>query len=107
MPHYVVFSPGYGAGWSTWNRDLNPAVTEAMLFDPDLIRAVLAQDWPAIREAITAIEDRFPDAYIYVPSLLIAEDTKGRPFRVTAYDGFEDIEYRDDTQWHTAPEWKG
>jgi hypothetical protein len=35
----VVYSRGYGAGWSSWNREYSE---EELIFDPGLVDLVLA-----------------------------------------------------------------
>ena len=35
----VAYSPGYGAGWSTWES--NNALKDTMVFHPDIIKMIL------------------------------------------------------------------
>lgn len=35
----ILYSPGFGAGWYTWNRDC-----PQIIFDPEIVQAVLEND---------------------------------------------------------------
>lgn len=109
MPHYALISEGYGAGWSTWiTEDECPA--RYSLFYKPLIEALLAHDDDtdshAFKVALEQFEAEYPDAYTGGAEGLTVVDTKGMPFRVTEYDGYESIEYADRTNWYFAPEWE-
>ena len=98
----VLYSPGYGAGWSTWcHEDLE--IRLAMVFDPQIADIVDqgATDWQNKAEAIAQI--KYPDAYLGgLKDLRVKWLPTGTQFRVTEYDGNEDIETRDSVDWFTA-----
>ena len=96
----VLYSPSYGAGWSTWEED--PDVRMAMLFDPqiaDLVQRL--PDWQERAEAIARI--KYPDAYLGgLKDLRVKWLPVGTQFRVTEYDGNENIEVNTEIDWITA-----
>lgn len=80
----VVVSPGYGAGWYTWN-DYN----EELLFHPRLVAAILGESKEKPEKVAAEL---WPDAYdgglkdarvVWVP--------EGTLFRIDEYDGSEKI----------------
>lgn len=79
----VLYSPGYGAGWYSWNTDHS-----SCLFDPDIVQAVLAEkldDIPAMAE------DKWGDQFYSggYGDLKVKWVTKGCCFEVDEYDGYE------------------
>lgn len=91
----VLYSPGYGAGWSTWASEC-----EQCLFDPETVDWVLNDkkdpppDW----------KEKFGECFydggssdlevIWVPI--------GTAFRIDEYDGSESISFSDTTEWIVA-----
>lgn len=53
----VVYSPGYGAGWSTWNPGEH---RERLIFDSEIAEAVLAGD---NEKAVSIARVFCPDVY--------------------------------------------
>ena len=91
----VLYSPGYGAGWSTWNTDL-----PEILFDPAIVELVEARKWEELESFVTL---KYPSIYTGgLKDLSIKWLPVGTQFRVTDYDGNETIETRDDIDWITA-----
>lgn len=79
----VLVSPGFGAGWSTWNNDI------ASVFDPEMVQAVLDGDY-AEAERIAA--RNYPDAYMGgVENLTVEWVPKGSRFEIREYDGSESL----------------
>lgn len=91
----VLYSPGWGAGWSTWNTD-----NRECLYDPDIVDLVLAKK---MGKAKRLAEKKWPDGYWGGADDLevtwIAENTA---FIVREYDGNESIEYLDCVDYHMA-----
>jgi hypothetical protein len=98
----VLYSPGHGAGWSTWcHEDL--AVRLSMLFDPQIadIRDRGDPDWREQAEAIALV--KYPEAYIGgLADLEVRWLPLGTQFRVLEYDGFESVEINGEIEWITA-----
>jgi hypothetical protein len=97
----VLYSPGYGSGWSTWNRDHPQCV-----FDPVVVKWVQAGK-PS--QEVGALETHVYNTYgpdFYVSSNLDQLEIKwlpqGTEFMVEEYDGSESIRTRDGTPWITA-----
>ena len=86
----VIYSPGFGAGWYTWNKELpNP---ERLLFDPILAQAVLDgnRDGFVKRTKEMFGEDDAPYLSGF-DDLCVAFIPQGVAFRVSEYDGNERI----------------
>jgi hypothetical protein len=80
----VLYSPGYGAGWYTWNDD-----QEGMIFDRELVAAVLAEDYAALKEIAAR---KYPEAYLGGGDKLEIEWLEpGTVFVIDEYDGSESI----------------
>ena len=98
----VLYSPGFGAGWSTWcHEDLE--VRLAMVFDPQIADIVDQgeADWQERAEAIAQI--KYPNSYLGgLHDLQVKWLPVGTQFRVTEYDGSESIEVNTEIDWITA-----
>ena len=96
----VLYSPGFGAGWFTWNTE-NPD----MLFDPTIVHFILDEEDAVERHnKITAYATlKYPDAYLGgADDLTVEWVSEGTLFKVNEYDGNESIEYKEDDQWMIA-----
>ena len=80
----VLYSPGYGAGWYSWNSK-----HEGLLFDKEIAEAVLAGN----RErAISIAEIKYPGIYTGGGrDLSVKWIDKGFRFEIQEYDGNESI----------------
>jgi hypothetical protein len=91
----VLYSPGFGAGWSTWNQE-RPEI----LFDPAIVKFVEADQWAELETYVTL---KYPDIYKGgMKDLAIAWVPEGTLFRVNEYDGSESIELKEDNDWIVA-----
>jgi hypothetical protein len=91
----VLYSPGYGAGWFTWNTS-RPEI----LFDPAMVELVEAEQWEELRAFVVL---KYPDIYLGgLEDLQIEWMLEGTQFQVNEYDGYESIEKRDSVDWITA-----
>lgn len=85
----VLVSPGYGAGWSTWN---SPEYAEKLLYHPKFVEAAEA----GVKD-IREIAHEVLGGYVYDLCLRGWDDIEiewlpvGTIFRVDEYDGFEGI----------------
>lgn len=91
----VLISPGFGAGWSTWNLKY-----PEILFDAGMVDLVLKGN----REQMIAYATvKWPDAYLGGLSKLEVEwIEQGQLIKINEYDGSESIEYRDSDDWITV-----
>ena len=97
----VLYSPSFGAGWSTWAD--NVATRRAMLFDPVIADIVDRgdADWQAQAEAVALV--KYPGAYLGgLYHLAVRWLPVGTQFRVMEQDGNEWIEVDEDIQWTVA-----
>ena len=89
----VLVSPGFGAGFSTWNKP-------EMAVDFDLVEAFLSGD--KTRFAYILLE-KYENAYDGgVEDLEVQWVDEGKKFRIDEYDGNESIEVFDEEVWFTA-----
>ena len=88
----VLYSPGYGAGWSTWNYE--DGLDETLLFHPALVEMVrnnrqneIDTDW-----LVKNLGEEFRNVYCGgAMGLEIEWLPEGTIFRVEEYDGSESI----------------
>ena len=93
----VLISPGYGAGWYTWNSE-HPE----LVFDPTIV-AMLEED-RHFREIEAYVVTKYGDD-IYcggLSDLVIRWVPVGALFRIHEYDGSESIEVKEDMDLLTA-----
>lgn len=92
----VLISPGFGAGWSTWNREH----ADALCMDARIVGPFLAGGAAA---AVQAAADLFPDIYTGGGHKLRVEwVTKGAAFEVEEYDGSESLHVLGDRTYLVA-----
>ena len=91
----VLVSPGYGAGWSTWNAE-----HEEILFDPAIVEFVEHNRW---EELEVYVKLKYPDIYDGgMRDLEIQWLPEGTEFIINEYDGNESLEVKSDVVWHRA-----
>lgn len=91
----VLFSPGFGAGWYSWNQGR----TE-LLFDPAMVELVEAEQWEELQAYVTL---KYPDIYTGgLRDLQITWVPQGLGFRIEEYDGSETVEIQDQVVWIIA-----
>lgn len=92
----VLFSPGFGAGWSTWDSEYG----NDLVFDPMLVK--LIEDGKR-EEMFTYVAMRYPNVYTGgLDSLEIYWLPEGTLFQIEEYDGSETIQTMDGTSWIKA-----
>jgi hypothetical protein len=92
----VLYSPGYGAGWSTWNPDYPD-----MVFDPGLVDLVLADDKEKILAYVTL---RWANIVVRsgIDDLEVEWVPEGVEFVIEEYDGAETIVFKNEVKWIQA-----
>lgn len=76
----VLYSPDFGAGWYTWNRNIN-------VFDSEMVEAINDKG-----KLIEIAARNYPDAYLGgIDDLKIAWVPQGMRFTITEYDGAESV----------------
>jgi hypothetical protein len=93
----VLVSPGYGAGWYTWNRD-----KEFLLFEPKVVEMVLNKVYHG--EIDHYVESTYGDDFYLGGSqdLVVEWVPVGARFRIHEYDGSESLVLESEEQWVTA-----
>lgn len=91
----VLISPGYGAGWYTWNQG-HPEC----LYDPEIVKIVLGE----AKGDINKISAKFGDGFYSGGSdqLEVAWIPVGSRFRIDEYDGWEQLILEGDENWLIA-----
>ena len=95
----VLYSPGFGAGWSTWNDD---KYREFLLHDEKLVELVETNQQDKIEKYVKTV---FPDEYVCLlgaDQLQVEWVYPGTQFIITDYDGSEYIDYNNDGYWSVA-----
>ena len=83
----VLYSPGFGAGWYTWNYD-----TPEILFDPAIVKFVENKKWAELDTYVTL---KYPEIFKGgMTDLEVEWIPEGTLFKVNEYDGSESIEYK-------------
>ena len=91
----VLYSPGFGAGWSTWNKEV-----PELVFDPVIVKFVETDQWA---EMETYVALKYPGLYTGgMKDLAIAWLPVGTEFQINEYDGAESIEIKGEVKWMTA-----
>ena len=98
----VLYSPGYGAGWSTWCHE-DEQMRLSMLFDPQIADIVDRGDTDYEGKARAIASIKYPDAHLGgLADLEVQWLPVGTQFRVLEYDGFEQVEIESEIEWITA-----
>lgn len=92
----VLYSPGYGAGWYTWNTEY-----PEIIFDPAIVKLVIEERFDELETFVTL---KYPNIYLGgMRTLEVIWVIEGRLLRISEYDGAESIEYKDeDDGWFIA-----
>lgn len=86
----VLYSPGFGAGWSTWATD---GEAEALIFDKEIVELVLNDQ---LDRVVQLVADKYPEFYSGgAEDLTVRWVPKGTAFRINEYDGSESVEIYD------------
>jgi hypothetical protein len=93
----VIYSPNYGAGWSTWNTSEAPK--EFLLHDEKLVELIENEQFGEITEYVTSI---YPEVYCSVYDLRVAWLDQGTQFRIEEYDGSESLVIKYSEYWDVA-----
>jgi hypothetical protein len=105
----VLYSPGYGAGWSTWSS-VN-GLSDDLIFEPSVVALVEDRDAEKITNAQLVelveayCEQKYGKHEVYcggVDDLRIEWIPVGTEFKINEYDGSESIEYKENDYWVTA-----
>ena len=98
-----LYSPGYGAGWSTWN---DASIRETLLFHPRLVKAAQEKEdredravanSEAVDNAIVEkiVKELLPDEeYVCIlgwRDVAVRWIGEGTAFRISDYDGYESL----------------
>lgn len=91
----VLYSPGFGAGWSTWNLEV-----PEILFDPAIVELVEKNQRDELKVYVTL---KYTGLYIGgLAELTVAWLPEGSEFRIHDNDGFESIELKQELNWIVA-----
>lgn len=89
----IIYSPGYGAGWSTWG-------CEKMALDQELAKAIEKGDWEEIQKVA---KKNWPNEYMGGLEDCVVEWVDcGTEFIIKEYDGNESITLHNGPLWRVA-----
>ena len=92
----VLVSPGFGAGWSSWNYRC-----PELLFDPEVVKMV--EDGTGAETIVMYCEAKYPEGYFGgADDLEVRWLPVGTCFRIHEYDGSESLEIKEDMHWEIA-----
>lgn len=91
----ILYSPGFGAGWYSWNQTV-----PQILFDPAIVKFVEKEKFDELATYVTL---KYPDIYTGgMKDLKVAWIPEGTLFKVEDYDGSESIELKESDDWIVA-----
>ena len=91
----VLYSPGFGAGWSTWNQEV-----PEIIFDPAIVKFV---ENDQMAELNTYVKLKYLGLYTGgMKDLAIAWVPVGSLFKINEYDGGESVELKESDSWILA-----
>ncbi len=91
----VLYSPGFGAGWYTWNTG-----SPEIIFDPTIVKFVEKEKWDELK---VYVELKYPDIYTGgMEDLKVVWIPEGTLFKINEYDGSESIELKENDSWILA-----
>ena len=94
----VLYSPGFGAGWSTW---AGSEIAERLIFDPEVVAWVEGGKQGPVPD----METKYGDDYFYdggASDLEIRWVPVGSRFRINEYDGSESVVLFEEENWLIA-----
>ena len=102
----ILYSPGWGAGWSTW-MDAPKEFTSRYQPIIDALEKgdTLTKDHPAVKQFVAEYKNKFPSdspCLLGLDTLKITEVCDGERYRITDYDGFESVDICDAFDWETG-----
>lgn len=91
----VLYSPGFGAGWSTWND-----MRADMVFCPEIVEKILSGE----KVTVEFCEKVLGDGLYFggASDLEVVWLSKGTVFTIDEYDGSESLNIRDNMDWFVA-----
>lgn len=98
----VCYSPGYGAGWSSWTEY---KLQESLMFHPAIVNMVLEGKQNLIDEQwlIDNLGKEYEDVCTFgVEDLTIEWVPQGSLVRINEYDGYESVEIYDTDNYFIA-----
>jgi hypothetical protein len=91
----ILYSPGYGAGWYTWNKKF-----PELIFDPGIVGLVEHNKFYELKTYVTL---KYPEIFTGgMDDLKVDWLPVGIDFRITEFDGNEVIETKDEVDWIIA-----
>jgi hypothetical protein len=89
----VLYSPEYGAGWSTWGK-------KEMAYDKDLVTAFLDG---GKENLLRVTEEKYPnECTLGLSDIKIEWVAQGQRFYIEEYDGYESLKYASSDDFITA-----
>lgn len=98
----VLYSPGHGSGWSTWNQRYK----NELIFDPGIVTILESETWTKqqkIERMISYCNLRYPNVHLGgIDNLCVMWLPTGTEFLITEQDGAEDVLIKNSVPWIVA-----
>lgn len=105
----VMYSPGFGAGWSSreWCNSDNPKEQEIRAFDKDIVEAILKKDYKLAASLVNLKAsgvDKEDDSFLEKTARKVCVEwlDPGEEIKIFEYDGSDDIVSKQDGGWMRA-----
>lgn len=95
----VLYSPGFGAGWSTW---AGAGLQDFALYSPEIVELVEQNRHNEIKNKVKEILGDTYFCTLGAADLEIEWVPVGTAFIVSEYDGSEAIYFKEDHNWDIA-----
>jgi len=105
MSKKILYSPGYGAGWSTWQYSIPTkfACEYQPIIEALENRKELHEEHEIIKQYKKDCEEKFDEDCVCVlgaSDLKIYEVPDGDQYQITEYDGNESVKLRSSQEWN-------
>lgn len=103
MSRKILYSPGFGAGWSTW---ISVPTKFACEYQPIITalenKEVLTEEHPAILQFVKDCKEQFDEKpYLGgLSDLIIGEISDDEQYQINEYDGAENIITKSSQEWN-------
>lgn len=95
----IIYSPHYGAGWSTWNKD-----NKQCIFDPFIVEQLIQNNSDCYDVINKYVDENYPKRFckLGLRELKLQWLPIGTKFYIDEYDGYESVKVVDSTFWIEA-----
>ena len=105
MSRKILYSPTYGAGWSSWQYKVptNFACEYQPIIDAVEQGESLTEDHPIIQQYVEECQETFDIGHVCVlaaDSLAIYQLEDEEKYQISEYDGSESVKIKNSQEWY-------